>query len=162
MTAVICSALIVFGLLAFPRAVYSSLPGLPELYIMPESSGIYLYPVVLAAQILIGGLFPGLMSRTSGKHADYALTRECTAEAVVISSAVLSLIGLIVSKGEYALIDTILGIAASVLIYVLVMRELFKTTKQKAAILSVAAYVINYALAVAVLLFLIILLGLNT
>ena len=163
MAAVICSAIIVLGLLAFPKAVYSSLPELPAPYIVLDSSGLFLFIAVSAIQILIGGLFLRFVTRATGiKNVNYILARAFTAEAVIISAGVLSMIGLVLPKAKYALTTTILGVAASIFIYFLVMWPLFKTTKLKAAILSVAAYVINYALAVAVLLFLIILLGLNT
>jgi hypothetical protein len=63
MLAVLSTALILIGLMAFPPEVYSSLPALPEPYKMQESSEFYGYVAALFTQIFAGGFFLWLMAR---------------------------------------------------------------------------------------------------
>jgi len=118
MAAVVFSAALFIGLLVFPGALYSTLPSLPEPYVLPESSRLTGFLAVLTAQTLIGGLFLLLMGKVFKlKALDYNKAITCTYSGAIITAGVLSVAGYIFSVGKYAQALQLLGYAIGLLSY---------------------------------------------
>jgi len=159
MAAVVFSAALFIGLLVFPGALYSTLPSLPEPYVLPESSRLTGFLAVLTAQTLIGGLFLLLMGKVFKlKALDYNKAITCTYSGAIITAGVLSVAGYIFSVGKYAQALQLLGYAIGLLSYYWAISGVLRTRKSIIAFLSVAVYAVNYGLALAALISIIILL----
>ena len=159
MAAVVFSAAIFIGLLLFPRTIYSTLPLLPDPYVLPESSRLYGYVAVLASQTIIGGLFLLLMGKIIKlKAINYNTAVTCTYSGAIIASGILSVGGYIFSGGKYAETLQLLGYAVGLLSYYWALKGALRTSRLTLAFLSVAVYAVNYALALAALISIIILL----
>jgi hypothetical protein len=159
MAAVVFGAALIIGLLVFPDAVYSTLPNLPEPYVLPESSRLFCFLAVLAAQTLIGGLFLWLSGKAIKlKGIDYNKAVTCACFGAVITSGILSIIGFLSSDGKYTELLQFLGYAAGIFSYYWALKSALRANRRTMAILSVALYAINYALALAAAISIIILL----
>ena len=159
MVAVVLSAALVIGLIVFPGAIYSTLPLLPEPYVLPESSRLICYLAILASQTLIGGLFLWITGRAiklKGINYNKALT--CAYSGAIITSGVLSVAGYLFSGEKYAQILGLLGLAAGLLFYYWAIKSVLRTNRLTMVILAVAVYAVNYALALAAAISIIILL----
>jgi len=159
MVAVVISAALVIGLMVFPGAIYSTLPLLPDPYVLPESSRLICYLAILASQTLIGGLFLLLTGRAINlKGISYNKALTCAYSGAIIISGVMSVAGYLFSGGKYSQILGLLGFAAGLLFYYWAIKSVLRTNRLTMAILSVALYAVNYALALAAAISIIILL----
>jgi len=159
MAAVVFSAALFIALFEFPGAVYSTLPHIPDPYVLPESSRLYGYLAVLAFQTLIGGLFLWLMGKIIKlKSIDYTKAVTCAYSGAIITLGILSIFGFLSSGGKYAETLQFLGYAAGIISYYWAVQSILRTNRLTMAILSVALYAVNYALAFAAIISIIILL----
>jgi hypothetical protein len=152
MAAVVFTAALIIGLLEFPDIVYSTLPLLPEPYVLPESSRLYGYIAALASQIFIGGLFLWLMGRiTRIKNISYSKAVACTYFGAIITSGILSFFGVLSSGGKYNEILQFFAYAIGILSYYWSLKSTLRTSRLIMAFLSMVIYAVNYALALAAL-----------
>jgi hypothetical protein len=159
MAAVVFSATIFFGLLVFPDMFYSTLPSLPDPYVLPESSRLYGYLAVLASQTFIGGLFLWFFGRVVKlKDIDYSKAVTCTYSGAIITLGILSFLEVLSSGGKYEGILQFLGYAGGILSYYWAIMSTLRTNMLTKAFLSVIIYAVNYALAIAAAISIIILL----
>lgn len=148
--AVVFSAALIIGLLVFPSEIYSTLPTLPDPYVLPESSRLYCYLAVLAIQTLIGGLFLWFMSRIARiKNIDYNKAVTCAGFGAIITSGILSIFEFLSSGGKYNEMLQFLGYAAGILSYYWALKSALRANRLTIAFLSAALYAINYALSLA-------------
>jgi hypothetical protein len=159
MAAVVFSAALVIGILLFPSAVYVTLPTLPEPYVLPDSSKIFGFLALSAAQTLIGGLFLWVTGRALKiKGMEYNKAIAITYSGSIISSGFLLVAGYVFSGGRYSQALELLGYVVGILSYYWAVKGSLKAGRLKMAFLSVATYAVNYALALASLISIIILL----
>lgn len=157
MVSVLSAAGIILGLFAFPSAVYSSIPPLPEPYLLPPDSELYIYLSVLLSQVFGGGVLLWLMAVIARvKDANQSKAILCTAQGVIISSAALSAAAYFSSGAGYVPLLEKIAYAAGILAYFLAIRSVLSAGRLTAALLALGAYAANYALAIAVMLSIII------
>lgn len=159
MAAVFSFIAIVLLLLSSSSLVFSSLPALPEPYALEESAKMYAYLTALCVQMLIGGFFLWFMARiTRIKRINHYKARICATSGALVSSGSLSVGAYLAQMTGYASILQGLGYLSGLLAYYFAIRTELKADRLTSAFHAITIYAVNYALAAAVMLSIIILL----